>query len=758
MKRVLCILGFVAGLAPLPAQAQIPQTVSYQGVLTDASGNLVSDGAYDLTFKLYTVAIGGSPIWTETQASVPVMKGAFSVMLGSVTTLTPAFDQQYFLGIAVNGGAELTPRVALASSPYALEAKTVADSAIVGAKIANGQVVRSLNGITDQVTLVARSNISITPAAQSLTISATGGGLALPFSGTVSSAGDAFAVTNTGAGNAGHFQISNTSSPGPMAAVLGENNSTQSNARGIMGLITSAAAGNFAAGVWGANSSTGSSGFGVIGVHEGTGYGVHGEVNGSSAGVHGQFDAPTPNANAAGVLGEVPAFVTNGQGYAVKGVYSHGTAIYGVNQGLNANTYGVFGQVNSTSPAFQTAGVYGANDGTTANGIGVYGTHAGGGSGVSGTSATGTGVLGLSNGSGSGTAYGVHGQATSTSPALNTIGVFGDNQSASGLGYGVYGLHVGTGIGVRGECDTFGGKGVQGYSTSGTAVHGTTTSGIGIYGETNCTTANAMAIQGVLLNATPGQKAAAVKGEERGTGSSGIGVWGSHGGSGWGVYGSSISGIGVLGGAGSGGIGVTGTASGGGSIGVRGVGSAGAQAGSFQGDVLIAGNLSVTGSVSKGSGSFKIDHPLDPANKFLVHSFVESPDMMNVYNGNATLDGHGEATVELPSYFEALNRDFRYQLTAIGAPGPNLYVAEEVRDNRFRIAGGAPGAKVSWQVTGIRHDPVANAHRIMVEQEKVASERGRYLDPAAYGQPADKAIGFRPTSALGTPPVAKEVH
>ena len=265
MKRVLCILGFVAGLAPLPAQAQIPQTVSYQGVLTDASGNLVSDGAYDLTFKLYTVAIGGSPIWTETQASVPVMKGAFSVMLGSVTTLTPAFDQQYFLGIAVNGGAELTPRVALASSPYALEAKTVADSAIVGAKIANGQVVRSLNGITDQVTLVAGSNISITPAAQSLTISATGGGLALPFSGTVSSAGDAFAVTNTGAGNAGHFQISNTSSPGPMAAVLGENNSTQSNARGIMGLITSAAAGNFAAGVWGANSSTGSSGFGVLG-------------------------------------------------------------------------------------------------------------------------------------------------------------------------------------------------------------------------------------------------------------------------------------------------------------------------------------------------------------------------------------------------------------------------------------------------------------------------------------------------------------
>ena len=92
--------------------------------------------------------------------------------------------------------------------------------------------------------------------------------------------------------------------------------------------------------------------------------------------------------------------------------------------------------------------------------------------------------------------------------------------------------------------------------------------------------------------------------------------------------------------------------------------------------------------------------------------------MMNVYNGNVVLDKNGEGTVELPDWFEALNRDFRYQLTAIGEPGPNLYIVEEVSDNRFRISGGRMGMKVSWQVTGIRQDSHANANRIPVEEEK----------------------------------------
>jgi len=156
--------------------------------------------------------------------------------------------------------------------------------------------------------------------------------------------------------------------------------------------------------------------------------------------------------------------------------------------------------------------------------------------------------------------------------------------------------------------------------------------------------------------------------------------------------------------------------------------------------------VQVTGNLSKGGGSFKIDHPLDPQNQYLYHSFVESPDMMNVYNGNVTLDAQGEAWVELPAWFEALNRDYRYQLTCIGGFAP-VHVAQEIQNNRFQIAGGIPGLKVSWQVTGIRHDPYAEAHRIPVEEDKPAEERGTYLHAGAYGQSETMGLAYKEVQA-----------
>jgi hypothetical protein len=137
--------------------------------------------------------------------------------------------------------------------------------------------------------------------------------------------------------------------------------------------------------------------------------------------------------------------------------------------------------------------------------------------------------------------------------------------------------------------------------------------------------------------------------------------------------------------------------------------------------------------------------------------------MKNVYDGVVVLDGKGEAEIELPDWFGILNKDFRYQITAIGAPGPNLYIAEEISNtntkyssksssnknknknknnssSRFKIAGGASGMKVSWQVTGIRKDPWANANRIEVEEDKPTKERGYYLHPDLYGQPEERGI------------------
>lgn len=154
-----------------------------------------------------------------------------------------------------------------------------------------------------------------------------------------------------------------------------------------------------------------------------------------------------------------------------------------------------------------------------------------------------------------------------------------------------------------------------------------------------------------------------------------------------------------------------------------------------------SGNVNVTGTVSKGGGSFKIDHPLDPENKYLYHSFVESPDMMNVYNGNVVLDSRGEAVVELPDWFGALNKEFRYQLTCIGGFA-QVYIAEEINGNQFKIADGTSGLKISWQVTGIRQDAFANANRIPLEEDKPYNERGRYLHPLAHNMPESMGLHY----------------
>lgn len=151
------------------------------------------------------------------------------------------------------------------------------------------------------------------------------------------------------------------------------------------------------------------------------------------------------------------------------------------------------------------------------------------------------------------------------------------------------------------------------------------------------------------------------------------------------------------------------------------------------------GRTHVNGDLSKSSGSFKIDHPLDPANKYLYHSFVESPDMMNIYNGNVTTDQQGLAAITLPDYFEALNREFRYQLTVIGKFAQAI-VSEEINGNQFRIETNQPYVKVSWQVTGLRQDAYAEAHRIPTEELKSKTERGSYLPPEVHGQPEEKGI------------------
>lgn len=149
------------------------------------------------------------------------------------------------------------------------------------------------------------------------------------------------------------------------------------------------------------------------------------------------------------------------------------------------------------------------------------------------------------------------------------------------------------------------------------------------------------------------------------------------------------------------------------------------------------GRVHVNGLLSKTAGTFRIDHPQDPANLYLVHSFVESPEMKNIYDGTVTLDPSGEATVTLPRYFESLNRDYRYQLTPIGRAA-TLFIKREISGGSFEISGGFAGQKVSWQVTGVRQDAWARANPLTVEEPKRGSAIGKYLNPEVFG----RGMGF----------------
>lgn len=169
--------------------------------------------------------------------------------------------------------------------------------------------------------------------------------------------------------------------------------------------------------------------------------------------------------------------------------------------------------------------------------------------------------------------------------------------------------------------------------------------------------------------------------------------------------------------------------------------NAGAYAGYFNGRVGVVGNFTVQGTFSAtGTKAFAIDHPLDPANKILNHYCMESPEPVNVYRGVATLDGDGAAVVELPDYFSAINRDPTYTLTAIGAPMPALHVSREAEGNRFEIAGGVPGQRVSWRVEATRDDAHVRRYGAPTVVEKAPEQRGTFLAPQLWGAGPERAM------------------
>ncbi len=394
--------------------------------------------------------------------------------------------------------------------------------------------------------------------------------------------------------------------------------------------------------------------------------------------------------------------------------------ISGTNAATTGNSYGVYGR--STSGSNNTYGVYGRCDSPDGAGVGGYASsQTGNPIGVWGTSAAseGYGVLGDAVRL-SGTTTGVWGRSISTGGR----GVFGSATATSGTTYGVWGQSASTdGTGVIGVATAATG------TTYGVYARSDSTSGRAVYGRALATSGDARGVYGIS-DSTAGT---GVTGEA--TAASGAtfgGYFESNSTSGYGVYGRNSATTGTI-------------------YGVRGYAST--AAGGYA--VYAAGDMGAS-----GVKPFRIDHPQDPENKYLLHYAAESPEVINFYRGTATLDGRGEALVELPAYFGSINKDPSYQLTAVGAPMPMLYVAEKISAEAlaagekagpgeavplcsFRIAGGVPGGEVSWRIEAVRNDLRMRLHGAPVEREKTGPERGKYQHPEYYGRPPERGMDVR---------------
>jgi hypothetical protein len=790
---VLAAAALLSVLTPVLYAQGFSQVLSFQGRLCGLDGKPLPDGPYAVQFTIYDAEVDGNTLWTESQG-VTQVGGVFAVYLGSVTGFPAALfkDGNRWLGIKVGGDPEMAQRFKFAPAPWAIYAndsnrvdgfhasQTPTPNYILpldaGGKFPQSVLPPSNDwslagntgtnppttflGTTDNKPLVIKTN-----GTEAMRVDSTGyvgiGGLPSSYwrLAVSNTSGGAGSFTTTGTGEAGVFQISNTSNSNP--AVLA---TTDGGGEAVKGFTT----GSGIAGSFGINNAS-STNPTLLASTNGLGNAIWARIdsagNSSAAlrsrtfgtGPAGYFEIDNPSNGSAAVEAR-----TNGNGRAIwgytdKGIAGdfevtdtsgNGWAVYGHTVGLGSA--GEFATTNSgnSEPALEAftwgtgpAGKFYINNGSSGSAA-VDAYTNGDGAAVSGRTSGGTaGRFILENSDSPNSA--LYAETTGYGPAVCVVshgrgltGLF-ENWDSNSSEAVLVGHTFGTGsVAVF---NTANATGTEPTLIAEHAGHGPAARFLAMRTDNYSPAVEAISAgQSFTTNV--------ISGRYVGAAADAVAVYGESVPSDWYGVGGSFQG-GYIGARGqvypTGGntyCGLYGYVSGGTGTNCGVFGIASGNGTNFAG--YFAGNVKVTGYLYKDGGGFQIDHPLDPANMYLNHSFVESPDMKNVYDGVVLLDGAGEAWVELPEWFGALNGDFRYQLTAIGAPGPNLYIAEEIADNRFKIAGGAPGMKVSWQVTGIRHDPYAEAHRIPVEEIKPPHARGLYEHPELYGRPEWEGVGY----------------
>jgi hypothetical protein len=742
---------------PAPATETVPHLVQFNGTLKDSAARPIS-GVTSVTFAVYAEQDGGAALWTETQNVLADSSGHFTALLGTATSGGFPSDligtgQSRWLGVTVARQSEL-PRVMLASVPYALKA---GDADTLGGLPASSYVT------TQQ--LAARTTTPVVSGGGSTIIATPGVASANAAEAITTGAQSVIQANPSGSGTTDYIPLWTSGSN------LGNSLLFQTGGKVGIGTTTPAATLDINGGEilrggyyeYPEDTATASNG---------------GKQSHSFQWLSSVFNSSSGTAvNPAFGFRAIPLNNdTSNPSAKLDLFYGLGGPTGTINDlGLSINSSGVITFVPSQTFTGESLSFNGdTTNYITASGQPLLGSYGNADSIFLGLAAGGGLAESSSSGENSAVGYSaLHNITTgSRNTAMGFISLYADNAGTDNTGIG-YGAIEQTSTGSDNTAlgsNTLGGDTTGSYNTTIGALSGQTVS-TGSYNTFLGYGANVGSGGGALQNATAiGANAIVNESNAIVLGGGGgflvkVGIGTQTPGYeldiedtsvGTGPFGviTGVSGHTAVAGYNNNTSGATGSNGGffysasPNGAGVYGLNTGGGSAGYF------AGNVTVTGTLTKGGGSFKIDDPIDPANKYLSHSFVESPDMMNIYNGNVTTNAKGYATVEMPAWFEALNRDFRYQLTTINSFS-RATVAAELKDGKFRIRTSQPNVKVSWQVTGIRHDAWADAHRIPNEEDKPADEQGKYLHPELFGAGPDKSVAYAhagpAAAANGTP-------